>query len=320
MSSNITHRNHYLPQRYQLGFAEQEIVWVYDREENSCRSGHPKNVGVQNDFYTVVDQNGQQTDMVEKMFTLLEGKVWAVIDRLDGRKAEWESDDRSNVALFVAFLKTRIPAFDQQQNNFTEDFLRWWAKARNPTPQAVIESMRKATGREIDLEEASSLFQKIRNDEYGVENPRQNNIKMMIDLALEVAQALARIQWTIFWSPKDSTFITSDNPFVLLPPPNFDHSIPGVGILTEGATSLIPLSKRTLLCLRNGVEGVTHVEARRDFVRFVNTRVAINSDRFIIARDESLLRALVRRTKVNQWRNKFKVILNAPDPYGDSRN
>src|SRR5438874_1004792 len=109
-----------------LGFAEQEIVWVYDREENSCRSGHPKNVGVQNDFYTVVDQNGQQTDMVEKMFTLLEGKVWPVIDRLDGRKAEWESDDRSNVALFVAFLKTRIPAFDQQQNNFTEDFLRWW--------------------------------------------------------------------------------------------------------------------------------------------------------------------------------------------------
>jgi len=320
MSNNITQRNHYLPQQYQLGFANQDTVWVYDRENDSYRNGHPKNVGIQNDFYTVAEENGQPSDKVEKIFTMLEGKVWPVIDRLDARKEQWETEDRLNVSLFVAFFKTRVPAFDKEQNNFTEDFFRWWSKATNPSPQAVVESLQKATEKNVSLEEATELFRTIRDDEYEIENPRQNNIKMMLSLALEIAEALVGMQWTVFWSPQDSTFITSDNPFVLIPPPEFDHSLSGVGILTAGATSLIPLSKQTLLCLRNGDDSVIYREARRDFVRNVNRCVAANSDRFIIARDEALLRSLVGKIKANQWRNKFKVAFHAPDPYGNSRS
>jgi hypothetical protein len=320
MSNNITHGSHYLPQRYQLGFSNQDMVWIYDRENDSYRNGHPKNVGVKNDFYTTADQNGQPSDKVEKMFTMLEGKVWPVIDRLDARNEQREREDRLNLALFVAFFRTRVPAFDKEQNNFTEDLFRWSSKASNPSPQAIVESLQKATGKTVSLEEAKELFRTIRDDEYEIENPRQNNIKMMLSLATEIAEALVGMQWTVFWSPQDRTFITSDNPFVLLPPPEFDHSLSGVGILTSGATSLIPLSKQTLLCLRNGDGSVIYREARRDFVRYVNCCVAANSDRFIIARDEALLRSLVGKIRANQWRNEFKVAFDAPDPYGSSRN
>lgn len=175
---HLTHKNHYLPQRYQLGFAQDEMLWVYDRHTDTFRHGHPKTVGFINDFYTTHELGGEPTDAVEKALALLESTVWPVIGRLDARRREWGDEDRANLALFAAFLKTRIPAFDIQQNLFAEDFHRWWAKARNPSPEAIATSLAEATGESVTVEQANELHRMIQNDEYDVKNPRQNNIKL----------------------------------------------------------------------------------------------------------------------------------------------
>lgn len=312
---DITHHNHYIPQRYQLGFTKGEKVWVYDRQTDSYRHGHPKTVGVLNDFYTTQGPGGGPTDEVEKVLAMVEGTVWPIIDRLDARKREWGKEERANLALFVAFMRTRVPAFDVEQNHFAEDFFRWWAKARNPTPEAISDSIAEATGEAIDLNKAVEMHQMIHNDEYDFENPRQNNIKMMLELALDLAGAFVKMDWTVLWSPKKTAFVTSDNPFVLIPPPDFDFSVSGVGVLTPGATTVIPLSARTLLCLGNDElrSGVRYGYAQRDFVRFTNLCVAANSDRFIMARDEAHLRSLFKKTKAGDWRNGFKIGFSAPN-------
>jgi hypothetical protein len=46
--------------------------------------------------------------------------------------------------------------------------------------------------------------------------------------------------------------------------------------------------------------------------------VAANSERFIIARDEELLRSIVKKGKLDEWQPGRRFKLNAPDPY--SRN
>jgi hypothetical protein len=81
LSNNFTHRNHYLPQRYQLGFANDAgKVWLFDRKTLQYRDGVPINIGVQRDFYTTVDGNGVPNDSVEKVLASLETAVWPVID------------------------------------------------------------------------------------------------------------------------------------------------------------------------------------------------------------------------------------------------
>ncbi len=245
------------------------------------------------------------------MFATLEGRVWPIIERLDGHKREWEKEDRTNLALFAAFLRNRVPAFDKEQNQFADDFFRFWAKSSNPTPEAIAESVKETTGETIDLDKATEMHRIVHNDDYDLENPRQNNIKMMLEVSLEVVEAFVRMDWTVLWSPKEMPFITSDDPYVLIQSPNFDSSLSGVGVLTPGVVTIVPLSARTLLCLRNdGLHGgVQYDKAPKDFVRFVNFWIAANSDRFIMARDEAHLRSLVKKTKAGGL-----LINNGGDP------
>jgi len=314
LSNDFTHRNHYIPQRYQLGFANDVgKVWLFDRKTLHYRDGAPINIGVERDFYTTVDKAGVPNDSVEKMLASLEAVVWPVLDRLDRHVDEINAEDRIHLALFVAFMRTRTPAFDQMSNNMGNTMFQWIAKARNPTPEVVAEDHKKATGKTIDPAEAQKIFDAIHSDEYFVETPRQNNIKMMLDIASQLGQAIATMSWTIYWTTPDCTFVTSDNPFIVVPPLGRDTTIEGTGPLSRGATNLIPLSSTTLLCARHDGSGPLNFErANRDFVRFTNQLVASASDRFLLARDEALLKKLVKATRADQWQNNFMPTIVSP--------
>lgn len=315
MSNEFTHRNHYIPQRYQLGFANNAgKVWLFDRKTQHYREGAPINIGVQRDFYTTVDNAGVSNDSVEKTLASLEGAVWPVLDRLNGCDAELNADDRVHLALFVALMKTRMPAFDQMSNNLANTMFQWFAKARSPTPEVVAENYKEANGEIIAPAEAQEIFDAIHSGKYFMETPRQNNIKMMLDIATQLGQAIVTMSWTIYKTTPDHNFVTSDNPFIVVPPLGKDTTLEGTGPLSPGATNLIPLSSSTLLCARQDSSGsLKFVRANRDFVRFANQLVTSASDRFLLARDEALLKKLVKSTKADEWQNSFIPTIVSPD-------
>lgn len=72
-------------------------------------------------------------------------------------------------------------------------------------------------------------------------------IKQEINSLLDTAKLLGQRRWSLFSIPEDKTyeFITSDNPFTLLPPER-TNNIP-VGIGTEETKILIPINKRSAL-------------------------------------------------------------------------
>jgi hypothetical protein len=174
------------------------------------------------------------------------------------------------LALFIALMQSRNPAFDSDQNQFTEQFFRWMNKARHPSPDAVSDGFREyeqASGEDMTDVSPQEVFDMIRGDQYVVKNPRQNNIKLMVELSLMVAKALMTLNWDIVWTPKESSFITCDNPFTLVPPPNFDGTVEGFGILTPNATTIIPLSRKTGIYFSGEGGKVRYAVARKDFVR-----------------------------------------------------
>ncbi|MGC9971422.1 MAG: DUF4238 domain-containing protein [Bryobacteraceae bacterium] len=317
----LSRRHHYLPQMYLRGFADEaDLVWVFDRQNNTYLHQGVLNTAVKRDFYTVTGPDGHKTDAVETMMAnMVEAPMKRIIERLDERNLTWEGEDREILALFVALLRTRNPAFDRDQNEFTEQFHRWWAKATHSTPEAVEQSICKyeqETGEEMSDISAQELFEMIRDDHYELKNPRQNNIKAMLSLSLEVAKAVFRLNWEILSAPKGTSFITCDNPFTVVPPPFFDDTVEGYGILTPGASTVVPLSCKTAICFHGEGERIRGAVVRRDFLRNVNAVVAANSERFVIARDEPLLRSIVRKTKLDQWQPRPRFQMIAPDPYG----
>jgi hypothetical protein len=305
---------------YLRGFADEaELVWVFDRQADKYLHQGVINTAVKKDFYTVVGPDGQQTDLVEQMMAnIVEAPMKRIIERLDRRNLTWEGEDRAILALFVALLRTRNPAFDRDQNEFIEQFHRWWAKATNSSVEAIEESMRKyeqETGQDMTDVSAQEIFEMIRDDKYDIKNPRQNNIKMMLSLALEIAQAVFRQNWDILSAPKGCAFATCDNPFTVVPPPFFDDTIQGYGILTPGVSTVVPLSNRTAICFHGEGQRVRGAVVYKDFLRNTNMVVAANSERFVIARDEPLLRSVVRKGKLAQWKRPPQFKMNAPDPY-----
>lgn len=184
------------------------------------RQQTPINTGLEKDFYQVTKPDGEKTDEVEKMLSTVEGTCKQIINRLNNRVVRWDGEDRATFALFAALMRTRVPLFDQEQNDFLEKFYRWWAKAKNPTIESVREGFREfeaATGEGMEGVSPEGVFQMIRDDHYDLEKPRQNNIKMMVDLALEIAPVLMSKDWMILFAPKESTFVTCDSPFAVAP-------------------------------------------------------------------------------------------------------
>jgi hypothetical protein len=305
---------------YLRGFADDDdLVWVFDRQNNTYVHQGVLNTAVKKDFYTVAGPDGQKTDAVETMMAnAVESPMKRIIERLDKKKVTWESEAHAVLVIFVALLRTRNPAFDRDQNEFIEQFHRWWAKATHPSAEATEESLRKyeqETGEDMAEVSAQEMFEMIRDDQYEIKNPRQNNVKMMMSLALDIAKALFRLDWEILSAPKDTSFITCDNPFTVVPPPGFDASEESYGILTPGASTVVPLSRKTAILFYGEGKRIRGAVVRKDFLRNVNIVVAANSERFVIARDEPLLRSIVRKCKLEQWRRPSQFKIDAPDPY-----
>lgn len=316
----LSRRHHYLPQMYLRGFAdEDDLVWVFDRQKNSYMHQGVINTAVKKDFYSIVGSDGQKTDAVETlMANIVEGPMKRIIEKLDRKNLTWEGEDRAILALFVALLRTRNLAFEKDQNIFASEFHRWWSKATNPSPEAVEKSLREyeeKTGEDMTDVSPQELFEMIRDDRFEFKNPRQNNIKMMMSLSLEIARVLFRLNWEILAAPKRMSFVTCDNPFTVVPPPFFDDTLEGYGILTPGASTVVPLSRRTAICFYGEGERTRGAVVYKDFLRHTNVVVAANSERFVIAKEELLLRSIVRKGKLDQWQPGPRFKMNAPDPY-----
>jgi hypothetical protein len=313
-------RHHYLPQMYLRGFAdEDDLVWVFDRQTKTYLHQGVINTAVKKDFYTVVGPDGQKTDAVETMMAnMVEGPMKHIIERLDKKNLTWDGEDRAILALFVALLRTRNLAFDKDQNDLTKEFHQWWSKATHPSPEAVEKSLREyeeKTGQDMTDVSPQELFEMIRDDQFEFKNLRQNNIKMMMSLSLEIAKVLFRLNWEILAAPKGTSFVTCDNPFTVVPPPFFDDTLEGYGILTPGSSTVVPLSRRTAICFYGEGERTRGAVVYKDFLRHVNLVVAANSERFVIASDGLLLKSLVRKGKLDQWQPGPRFKMNAPDPY-----
>jgi len=114
------------------------------------------------------------------------------------------------------------------------------------------------------------------------------------------------MDWQFWYSSKNSSFITSDNPFVVTRPQNYNGPY---GIGTKGAKKLVPLNQKVCLVMCDKGESVINRQVSSKDVRSVNGLIALECNRFLISKDKSLLESLVKNSKIDKWRKKSRVKL-----------
>jgi hypothetical protein len=303
-----TKRHHYLPQFYLKGFANEEKFCVYDRTKNEFRIQTPVNTALEKDYYAFIDNTGEKNKSIEKILADIEGRVVPVFDKI--KKQEKLSDeDKGIMSLFLTFFIYRVPEFQKLSNEIAHKISEITMKNLISSKEQAakwIRNYEKDTGKTFDVS-PETLFEYAQNPQFEITIDRNTTLKQMLDLSYKHKDYLFNMDWEIFNAPKNTSFITTDNPFVLLPPKGFPIGIRGYGLRTKGVKKIIPISKEQ--CILIGLPGnnFTYVNVNTIIVRGLNLFLASRCDRFVIGRDEKLLKNIVKSTKINKWKKSKRL-------------
>jgi hypothetical protein len=306
-------RHHYLPQFYLNGFARDQHFFVYDRVNHEYRKQTPKNTAVEKDFYTLTDDSGQKHTSIETKIAEIESRAKPVIDKLDSSKAV-TFEDRVALSHFIALFIGRTPEYNATFKLLQDQLLRKVNKVKFHSieqTQAVLDDY-KATNPDKDKLSAEELYEIVQKDEYNIEFGRANTIDAMLDLAQLLTKYFCKMHWLVYHAPRQTSFVTTDSPFIIFPPTGRpkDTFFRGVGIITPGANKIIPLTQTTTLIMLDPGEFTVHQQVSRRFVRAINLNLASQCFRFVISRDEALLKGLVSKTKIDQTKWEPGITFN----------
>ena len=289
-------KHHYLPESYQYNFVNSKRkIWVYDKKTAEIRQQPPRTTAVINNYYSLRLKDGSLSTEIETALRDVDGLFVSLFKNFQSEK-QISQEERYAMSTCLAFLYTRTPKFQDWYEKFRSDLM----KQRNKIiyNEDRIKEILKRKGK--NSQEAASLAAIIENERYDIKFNREASIVMMAKLAPDLIPAFNMYEWAVFKSPKNSSFITSDNPVVMIPPTSKQpHPLAGVGFLTPGVSFFFPLSSQLLLCAFGKEEPATdifYLEIGRKNVREINKLFFNTSLRYAIARDKQWLEKLSEHT------------------------
>lgn len=298
-------RQHYIPQFYLKNFSQdRRHVNVYDKskgDKGEIRYQTTMKVAHENHFYTYRTKKGAKENL-EDFFSQFESDAASVITKVhDSRKMA--PDEKEKLALFVAFIYTRTPAFkartEAMHTAAGEKMSRMMIKM---TPKDSLKKFfKEKEGKEFNDEEIEDLVDFATNpkrSKIGFNYPNEYWIKIMLKLGADIAPAFYAMDWLFLFTSQPYAYITSDNPFLLIPPENYDRFY-GVGLLTPRARKIIPLTSNMCLMMgdlsKNPV--VKFVDTTKEFFRSINIYTLLGSERFCFSPDKGKLQKLIKEIK-----------------------
>lgn len=298
-------KQHYIPQFYLKNFSQDgERVHIYDRakgDKGEMRYQTTIQVAHENHFYTYQTKKGTKKNL-EALLGQFEGDAAAIIEKVH-RERTLTPEEKEKLALFVGFLYTRTPAFkhksEEMHTKAGEKIARMMFRM---TPKEKIrKTLKEKEGKDFSDEELDDLIDfgiNPKRSKIGFKYPQGWWIKLMLDMGLEAAKIFYGMDWLFLFTSQPYAFITSDNPFLLIPPEDYNRFY-GVGLITPKARKVIPL--RSDICLMMGDLSenpvVKFVDTTKEFYKSINTYTLIGSERFCFSPDKGKLEKLVKEIK-----------------------
>jgi len=257
-------RHHFVPAFYLAGFTGGEDrnspFWCAGKDGRKLFQTNPNNACVENDYYTLTESSDSMT--VENEYANLEASIANSLRYIKENNWTPRPDDEAFLHIFAATLYLRVPEF---RNSMATPIKRVQDITLDMWSRITLGNARNGDVSEEDFLNATRVHSALlmrehgkafRNDHDASSGRSEDTITppvsrdLLIDVELnmlhDTAKLLALRRWFLFSVPEceGCEFITSDNPFVLLPgktPPKM------YGLLTRGTEVVIPLHKRAML-------------------------------------------------------------------------
>ena len=305
-------RQHFLPEFYLKGFTKNDMIAVFDRELNEVRVQQPVNTCVIGHFYTMEDASGRKRFELEQLLSEYEDKATLVIKKLAATEII-NADERANLAIFVALAAFRTPDTVDSLKVFNSNLIGDRTKRMFVDVEEVKARMREKPGApptEVELDaEARELVEYVQRGQYKVKTNHRWVVGMAIELAFNIAPILAGRDWVVLHRDNEKkSFVTTDAPVLLTTVAPRGNSFWGVGFGNTDALVLFPLNESCILAMYGSDGDLKHRTVGVEQIRRTNLALADRCQRFVVGRDEALVRSLTDKLFLasKKWQPKMQ--------------
>jgi hypothetical protein len=295
--------HHFLPEAYLRRFSDERgDLWVLDRKAGVVRRQSPEVTAARRELYTVEDGDGERDRRVESALAeLIDGPGQEPLRVLhDGGKLT--GDNPEKLAIFVAALHVRTPAFLEQHRQQAEQLRTLLIRAgvepaTEPLPDTDLETQRLLAAGGVRADEMLAMFEEQR----GERRPYHNDfVGMMIHLIPALADTIRSLDWYVCAAPPGKSFVTCDALMIVIGPPNHSQLL-GVGLTTPGSQKIVSLTSRVALLMgdQTARPRVAHLTVTPGYLRGINEAIVRRCERFAMARSGPLLESLLKATGIS---------------------
>lgn len=313
---NIPKRHHYIPQFYLKGFSTDKAhLYVLDKlgeVDKRIRYQTTESIAFQNNLYTY-QAKGKKKETLEDTFAQLEGVAAKIIRKIESREL-LSDQDRYDFSIFISFLWIRTPFSKKEFEKTTADLYEKTARMSIAMrPKEDIKNFFKQHEEELTDQQIDNMIDFATNEKrsrINVEVPQNYWIKQMLSMGLGISPALEIADWEFKVAEKPFAFLTSDNPFLLLPSKRI-RPFEGLGLLTPGAKKIIPITSQICLVIHEPQKDpkTVYTTIDKDFIRKINDWITKYSERCVYSPDKSKVEKIAKTKKelLKPMQSRFRV-------------
>ena len=227
----VPKNHHLLPEFTEAAQVDQELheaedhksnpsrcrVWIYDRTRNQYRERGVKNVAVERHFYSADTPEGGRDAEPERQLGMLEGKAARIIRSLRPG-CGLTLVRRAWLARFVAVMRFRTPTFRSGAESFAGQKMPEIKQELFPTVDSLRDFLRSkgVAVDELPNEEFEQTYRDLQSTTHDPPLTKNFLLTRMFALGEKAGAILSRFSWTLAWADERTSFVTSDDPFLLL--------------------------------------------------------------------------------------------------------
>lgn len=302
-------RQHFVPRFYLEYFADPATrklaVFMCDRGEIRKRPATPRSVCYAPYFYGMKSGDADETaQLTEIMLEDLENQIAPItkrnIARLHGNERVG-GRDKWNLAFLMSMLWIRGPVMREMIRKRREEFTKQTASIVMALKgQSFFDEMEEELGSEIPAEAREKVLKTVQGGDYELHWSNREHL-LMLGKIPNYASVFASCNWRVFISKCGKSFITSDDPLIVISPEPegpfgatfYDRTYyfsltPDICIVAHGAADKRskPLVRKTLM----------PGPSSEHLVLRINSTVATYAKSYAYARDRDSLQDIIDAT------------------------
>jgi hypothetical protein len=296
---------------------------IYSIPDNKYIEKGPRWKGFWRKDFNVLDDDKNKFYLPENVTAIIDTRGIETIRKIDGNKQnQLSGEERSCVAFYVALQYIRTPRYREETDKFMEAAIKYFMKKDISSPEKIsiskdeilkhspkdkceqeaIEKIKDMSDEEIKNQIFNSLYSN--NLHICLTNTGHSKNILKIE---KLAKGLFEVQWLFLIAPKDSAFVTSDNPCFTLSPTKIR-----TGLLSPNVVVFFPLRPDLCIAIKPSIKSQREYFLKLDKkkTKELNQLVLKNSYQFLIAKDKKQLENLTYNFNYKNHRKSRDVAIS----------